>query len=327
MTDSLDLDSYSRIIVAFSGGKDSIACVLHLLELGVPRERIELWHHDVDGREGSGLMDWPCTRAYCQAFADALELRLLFSWKQGGFEREMLREAEKTQPISWQNPNGSVTTMGGKRGKLDTRRKFPQVSGDLSVRWCSAYLKIDVCTRAINNSARFKHTRTLVVSGERAEESAARAAYAEFETDRADGRDTKHRRHVDRWRPVHGWSERDVWLALARWRIRPHPCYWLGFGRCSCMPCIFGGPDQWATVRSLDPERFAKLAAYETEFGVTLKRKVSLPVLADAGKPYELEAEHVRAGMSSTYELPIIVPAHARWRLPSGAFGDSCGPS
>lgn len=54
--------SYDVVIVAFSGGKDSLACLLHLLELGVPRSKIELWHHDVDGREGSTLMDWPCSR-------------------------------------------------------------------------------------------------------------------------------------------------------------------------------------------------------------------------------------------------------------------------
>ncbi len=70
------LDTYATIIVAFSGGKDSVACVLHLLELGVPRERIELWHHDVDGREGSTLMDWPVTRAYCRAFADGEEAKV-----------------------------------------------------------------------------------------------------------------------------------------------------------------------------------------------------------------------------------------------------------
>jgi tRNA(Ile)-lysidine synthase TilS/MesJ len=61
----MDLASYDVIIVAFSGGKDSAACVLHLLDLGVPKHKIELWHHLVDGREGSTLMDWPCTEAYC----------------------------------------------------------------------------------------------------------------------------------------------------------------------------------------------------------------------------------------------------------------------
>lgn len=48
--------SFTKIIVACSGGKDSLASLLHLLDIGIPKERIELWHHDVDGREGSTLI-------------------------------------------------------------------------------------------------------------------------------------------------------------------------------------------------------------------------------------------------------------------------------
>ena len=44
-----------------------------------------------------------------------------------------------------------------------------------SVRWCSAYLKIDVGAAALRGQARFEGKRTLFVTGERAEESAARA--------------------------------------------------------------------------------------------------------------------------------------------------------
>ncbi len=324
-TDIPDLASYATIIVAFSGGKDSVACVLHLLELGVPRERIELWHHDVDGREGSTLMDWPVTRAYCRAFAGALGLPIYFSWKVGGFEREMLRDSERTQPICWENPDGTVSQEGGKRGKLTTRRKFPQVSADLTVRWCSAYLKIDVCRRAINGQARFINARTLLVSGERAAESSARAKYAEFEPDACDTREAKEvRRHVDRWRPVHAWSERDVWQIIARWQIAPHPAYLVGFGRTSCMFCIFGGPDQFATGRALDHARFGKIAGYEAAFGVTIKRKQALPVIADAGNPYPYTSEHAAMALSASYDHPIIVD---RWRLPLGAFGDQQGPT
>lgn len=87
-----DLASYAFIIVFFSGGKDSIAALLTLLEAGASRERIELWHHEIDGREGSHLMDWPCTPAYCRAFAQAFALPLYASWKVGGFERELLRD-------------------------------------------------------------------------------------------------------------------------------------------------------------------------------------------------------------------------------------------
>ena len=45
----LPLEEYDLIIVLFSGGKDSVAAYFRLLELGVPKEKIELWHHDIDG--------------------------------------------------------------------------------------------------------------------------------------------------------------------------------------------------------------------------------------------------------------------------------------
>jgi hypothetical protein len=51
-----DLRSYDTIVVAFSGGKDSIGCLLSLIEAGAPPERIELHHHDVDG-QGEPFMD------------------------------------------------------------------------------------------------------------------------------------------------------------------------------------------------------------------------------------------------------------------------------
>jgi 3'-phosphoadenosine 5'-phosphosulfate sulfotransferase (PAPS reductase)/FAD synthetase len=319
----LELLSYDAVVVAFSGGKDSVACVLHLLELGVPKERIELWHHDVDGREGSDLMDWPVTRAYCSKFAEALGLTIYFSWKQGGFEGEMLRENALTRPISFETPEG-LHQAGGVRGKLATRRLFPQVSPDLSVRWCSAYLKIDVCTAALNNQERFLGKKTLLVTGERAEESAARAKYHVLEPHKSDNRDGKlRRRHVDQWRAVHGWSEAEVWAIMETHRINPHPCYRVGFSRCSCMPCIFGNADQWATVRTLDPERFERLSAYEESFGKTLKRKVSLRVLADQGVSYKASRGDIEAAMHREFDEPIFV---AKWTMPRGAFGESCGP-
>lgn len=45
-----DLGVYRRFVVAFSGGKDSLATRLHLLSLGVPTHAIELHHHDVDSQ-------------------------------------------------------------------------------------------------------------------------------------------------------------------------------------------------------------------------------------------------------------------------------------
>ncbi len=158
----LVVGAYDRYIVAFSGGKDSLACVLYLLDIGIHKNNIELWHHDVDGGPGSPrFMDWPVTRSYCQRIADALQLPIYFSWREGGFMREMMRDQQATAQTTFEYPAVYLgdrvsiklrRSVGGK-GKPGTRLKFPQVSADLSVRWCSAYLKIDVMRRGAGGSA------------------------------------------------------------------------------------------------------------------------------------------------------------------------------
>jgi 3'-phosphoadenosine 5'-phosphosulfate sulfotransferase (PAPS reductase)/FAD synthetase len=318
-----DLASYDVIIVAFSGGKDSLACLLHLLDLGVPRERLELFHYDVDGREGSRLMDWPCTRAYCRAVASAFGIPLWFGWKVGGFEGEMMRDNAPTLPTRFETPEG-IVEIGG-HGKPGTRLKYPQVAASLSARWCSAYLKVDVCEKMVVNQPRFLGKRTLIVGGERAEESAARKRYESFEVDRADRRDgARARRQVDRWLAVHAWPEADVWAAIERHRVNPHPAYRLGWGRVSCMKCIFGSPNQWASVRAVDPAGFATHAANEERFGRTIHRKLSVVQNADRGTPYAMREEDIRAALSETFEEPVFLE---KWMLPAGAFGENCGPT
>jgi 3'-phosphoadenosine 5'-phosphosulfate sulfotransferase (PAPS reductase)/FAD synthetase len=325
------LESYDFILVAFSGGKDSLACLLDLIERGAPKSRIELWHHDIDGREGSTLMDWPCTRDYCKQVAQALGLPIYYSWKVGGFEREMLRDEALTAPTAFEAPEG-VHYVGGDRGKESTRRQFPQVSGDLSVRWCSAYLKIDVCAKAICNQERFAGKRILVVTGERAEESPGRAKYERFEADRTDLARKERKtakeglRHVDHWRPVHGWDESKVWEIIARHRITPHPAYRLGWGRVSCAACIFGSPNQWASLRQINRGQFDRVAGYEVEFGKTIQRKLSVIQQADKGRPYDMKEADIEAALSTSFVEPVVVPIGQDWVLPQGAFGESCGP-
>ena len=67
----LPLEEYDLIVVLFSGGKDSMACYFKLLEMGAPKEKIELWHHDIDGGHPTRRMDWRCTQNYCKSFAEA----------------------------------------------------------------------------------------------------------------------------------------------------------------------------------------------------------------------------------------------------------------
>lgn len=321
--ETFDPSTYDRYIVFFSGGKDSIACLLTLLELGISKDKIELHHHIVDGCEGSSLMDWPVTNDYCRSFARAFNLPIYFSWREGGFEREMLRDKSRTSPICFETPDG-IVKVGGVRGSLGTRLKFPQVTADLSRRWCSAYLKIDVGAAVLVNQDRFRTGRTLVLTGERAQESSARARYLEHEPHRTDRRNgTRVRRHIHHWRPIHKLSETEVWALLEKYRVCPHPAYYCGFARASCLSCIFGSKNQWATLAEFMPDHFGRIVSYERDFGFTIHRTLSVEDQARSGTPYAIPTHALQLAMSDQYDGPIFTDD---WRLPDGAFGENCGP-
>lgn len=317
------LDSYDRIIIGFSGGKDSLACLLTVLEADPQlAAKVELWHHLIDGKE-TPFMDWPVTESYCKAVAQHFGVPLYFSWKDGGFKREMLRDNTPTAKTYAETPDGLVSSGGN--GPNGTRLKFPQVSANLNVRWCSAYLKIDVAASALRTDPRFTHSKTLFLTGERAEESPSRAKYAEFEVHRADRRNGKSARHIDHWRPVHHLDEKAVWDLIQKYRINPHPAYHLGYGRTSCMKCIFGSDDQWATGYALDPCGTKQLIFLEEQFGCTIHRSLSIKQRIAKGRRYPASFSHYAiSAMRDYYDEPIFLE---HWELPAGAFGDSCGPT
>lgn len=318
---NFDPSFYDIVIVCFSGGKDSIASYYHIIELGIPKEKIELHHQLVDGKEGSELMDWPVTEDYCREFAKHENVSIYFSWRVGGFEKEMLRKNEPTEAIMYESPykgkQSILKRCGGKSDKLGTRLKFPQVSPDLSIRWCSSYLKIDVMAAVLRNDKRFNGKKVLVVTGERGAESSARMKYKIFEKHRADLRNGKKiKRHIDHLRPVIRHSDSQVWEKLKKYQINPHPSYWLGYSRCSCRTCIFIGNNAWKTISKIDPKGIKKHIDYETDFGCTIHREMSIQQRISKGKLYHMNLEYVPIAMSRKYTKPIIA---INWKLPPGA--------
>jgi DNA sulfur modification protein DndC len=338
-----DLLEYDYIIVQFSGGKDSIAALLHLLDLGVPLSKIELWHQNVDGDPKDGtIMDWPVTESYCRAFAAAFGVSIRFQWKVGGIIGEARKQNARTAPTMIEVEPGRHISVGGERGTIGTRRMFPAKSADLRTRWCSAVAKIDVSSKQITNDPRF-NTRIhgpmsiLVVTGERREESGNRARYAEVEK----GRGHTQKRTVVQWRNVLGWNEAKVWSTLRRWGVAPHPVYAAGYGRASCALCIFGGKDEWATARQLLPDQFDLVAGLERDFGHTIhgrtrtinKERMHIPVpvgeLADKGQSLITDAERRAAARqlsNPVYTGEILIDPRD-WRLPGGAFHRTAGPT
>lgn len=184
----LPLEAYDHIIVLFSGGKDSAAAYFRLLELGVPKERIELWHHSIDGGHPERKMDWPVTVNYVRAFAKAEGVRLRVSGRINGFWGEVYRVGA-SYPIEYEDDDGSVKTcpltvkqaeserlreqilsaldpeLQEQLRELGLRMKFPAKSGDLSRRWCSAYLKIDVAKSVICNLESLGNVRRFPAKG------------------------------------------------------------------------------------------------------------------------------------------------------------------
>lgn len=163
----IDLDMYETIILCMSGGKDSIACLDVLLQAGVPPSKIEMWHHLVDGNESEhNFMDWAFMDDYVKKLGLAFGIPVYNSWLKHGFEGEMLKENSTAHGHIFETPDGNVE-LGRDPKFTGTRLKYPQVSGDLKVRWCSSSLKIEVGKRSLANQDRFLHQNTLFITGER----------------------------------------------------------------------------------------------------------------------------------------------------------------
>lgn len=127
------------------------------------------------------IMDWKCTQNYVRAFAEAEGVKLRLSWRVNGFFGELYRIGA-SEPVEWLDPDtGEVRQCRLSRNylkcqeikekatedmetelkKLGYRMKFPAKTGDLSRRWCSAYLKIMVADTVMSNLGRLQELEQL----------------------------------------------------------------------------------------------------------------------------------------------------------------------
>ena len=349
----LPLEMYDLVIVLISGGKDSIACYYKLLELGVPKSKIEFWHHDIDGGHPSRTMDWRCTANYIRSFAEAEQIPLRVSWRKNGFFGELYRIGA-SELIEYVDPEtgeiyqcppskkymecqklkvAAISEMENKLAEFGYRMKFPMKSGDLSRRWCSAYLKIMVADTVLRNmnsvaanlTKTRKNIKLLIVSGERRGESVGRSKYNEIEIHRTNAV-SKHHRTVHQWRPVIDYSEKDIWEVLKRHKVNPHPCYRAGWNRCSCAMCIFSTPQLFAGIRELYPKEYALLCQDEKVLGFTLDNHCDLETYIGSADSCVYHGDKEAIQSLLTGEFPVeSVYVKDKWKYPVGAFHGAAG--
>jgi 3'-phosphoadenosine 5'-phosphosulfate sulfotransferase (PAPS reductase)/FAD synthetase len=361
----LPFDEYDYVLVYLSGGKDSVACLLHMYDIGIDPEKIILQHHLVDGHPDDehplGLYyDWPVTTAYVDQFARDHGLPIIWSWREGGIEAEMMRKDYAPDVLftqsNWDRAIRIETdrtgrykaqSRGGKEILPEAREvlqipesvrinkgMWPAQGSILDGRWCSGQVKIDVAEKVIRHHPDFKQdARILEITGERRAESKARSLYLEME----EGANAPSRRRlVHLWRPVIDWDEERVWDAYRRYGVFPHPAYWFGFGRCSCMTCVFCGPKQWATINALSPTTVDTFAAAEKYLNHTMKKgQTILKTTGEGQKKYglygslpDLDEGIVDEWMSGEFNQSTWTEKGRGWVQPAGAYaGPEGGPS
>jgi len=316
-----ELSYYDKIILSTSGGKDSTAFTLFLLDNGAKPEQIEMWHQSIDGRGDTShsFFDWPSTEGYVKKLADHLGINLSFQWREYGFFGEMFRINETTKDV-WVERNGILQKFpSSPNGIKSTRFKWPAKTASLNTRFCTSSLKIDVAARAINNMPDLVGKRILFVTGERREESTARAKYHESELHRTNS----NKKLVHHWRPVIDWKEEAVWDIIKKHKIVPHPAYYLGFPRLSCRSCIFYSKDHWATLNDVQPEVINMIADIEAALDFTIDNKFTVRELATIGKSKLTDSNMKYVKLAITDYTGDIVTD--RWQLPVGAFGKGGG--
>jgi len=209
-----------KVIVNFSGGKDSTVAILETLKR-YPKEEIVLLYENT----GAEYLETP---EHVQKIAHMLDLPL--------FE-------QKPKLDFW-----------------DNSKKFKQFPRPDS-RFCTWILKQDVVRHWVASNRDMFGDEIIVVTGLRAEESAARAKLGEWSID---NHLTTKNQTVKFWAPVLQMKKQEVFERIEAEGLPLHPAYEFA-SRLSCWCCIFGKYNEVRTYAEMHPDLYEQACLVEDE--------------------------------------------------------------
>lgn len=233
-------------------------------EQGVPFDRVVALHADLGEAEWPGTTD--LVREHCAEFGLRLEI------------------------ASYRNREGKHLSL---LDYVRARGKWPSSSQ----RYCTSEYKRSPCGRLLTKLKREGQGPILNVMGFRAAESPARAKRHILTRNR---RSSTRNSEVFDWLPIHDWSEKEVWEAIALSGMRHHQAYDLGMPRLSCMFCIFAPKPALAIAALANPVYFDEYCRVESEIGHDFRKGFKLQDLRK-----ELEAGY-RPDLASCKERWVM---------------------
>ncbi len=242
------IEADATLVLSLSGGKDSqamaSAVVRYVRSRGLSNRMVAV-HADL------GRAEWHQTHEVVAAQAASLGLELTIVQRDVGNR----------------GPEDLLDHITARAEKVGREKVFWPSS---AARYCTSDLKRD----PINKFLRTFDGIVISVEGLRAEESAARAKKGCWEPRKKISTAT---RTALTWRPIHDWSEADVWAELGgRHGDLVHPAYALGNERLSCSLCVLASKGDLVRGATHNPEYANAIADLEVEYGYTFTETTSI---------------------------------------------------